>query len=377
MPSTPEQLIVVDGHVDVRPVDGGYAFPVEDARAGGVHAAVVPVKAGLLPRAAGAAAGQAELAATFEAIHRLVAESDGTVELVRSPGQVRRNAERGVFSIILGLQNGRPLADLAALEHWLDRGVAIVDLGFIGDNQWVTSSRPYPYASLPTEADGISHQALDALALLNERGIVVDTAQVSVRARERIIEASTAPVIASHNGLRAQVGQADRTLTDDEVRAVAGTGGLVQVVAFDGYLTPRGDDPVVVADIRELRERFGLPGHRGPADYYALLDEETADWDEQTFSDYFAEYHAKVRNGWPKSDVERLIDSVDHVIGLVGVDHVGIASDFHHGGGITGWLEPSQTANVTAALRRRHSEDDVQRIWGGNLLRVWDEVLGD
>lgn len=372
-PSSPRPLII-DGHVDVRPAGDDYDFPLESAIEGGVHAAVVPVRASRIPRRAAAGTGVDELEKTYAAITRTAAGSGGRAAIATSPEAVVSNAAQGVFSFVLGFQNARPLPDLAAVEAWLDRGIAVFDFGFIGDNQWARSSRPYPSAGVDVDDDGISALGLAAVELLNDRGVVIDTAQVSERARHRIVEASTAPVIASHNGVKARVPGADRAIGDEEIARIADTGGIVQIVAFDGYHRFRGDDPRIVEDIRELRERYGLPGHRGPADYYALLDPETAEWDEETFQDYFREYHAKVRHGWPKTDVSTLVRSVRHVADLVGVDHVGLASDFHHGGGVRGWLDFGDTPNLTAELRKHFSDDEVARIWGGNLLRVWERA---
>ena len=370
---TNQPLIVIDGHTDVTPADDGYDFPIEVARAGGVQAAVVAVRAGKIPAGSPPEAGTAELEATWAGVDRALARDQQGARRAASPDEVRENASAGVFSVIPALQNARPL-DLAALEAWVERGVAIVDFAFIGDNQWVRSSRPYPSASVDTGSPDLGPRTAEAIGVLNRRGVLIDTAQASASARHRIVELSQAPVLASHNGLRATVGQADRTITDEEVRQLAEKGGVVQVVAFDGYLTPRGSHPRVVEEIRELRERFGLPGFTGTQDYYAVLDRQTAAWDADTFDAFFAEYHAKVRHDWPRSDVHKLVEAIDHVVRLVGVDHVGIASDFHHGGGIRGWLDYHGTPTVTAALRERYDEVDVAKIWGGNLLRAWGEA---
>jgi len=367
------RTIVIDGHADLAAdAAGRHTFPLADAIAGGVDAVVVPAHAGLVPRRADPAEYAAELEATYQAVLETAANSGGQAKVAASPEDVERHAAAGVFSLILGFQNARPLAGLDELAQWLDRGVSVFDFGFIGSNQWAESARPYPYAYDPV--DGLSELGRAAVKLLNERGVVIDTAQVSPAARAQILEASTAPVIASHNGLKAKVGETDRTLSDDEVKAIAEAGGLVQIVAFDGYHTARGLDPVTVAGVKALRERFGLPGQYAQSDYYMLLDAETADWDAERFAEYFHEYHAYARHGWPKTDVARFADSIDHVVQLAGVDHVGVASDFHHGGGIAGWLDYTQTPNVTAELARRYSAADVAKIWGGNLLRVWGEA---
>lgn len=366
--------IVIDGHTDLAHADGRYSFSLEAVRQGGLDAAVVPAHVGLVPASAPAGTGADALEATYDAIVDTVERSEGAAALARSPREVRDNASRGVFSFILGFQNARPLRTLDDISRWVDRGVSVFDFGFIGSNQWAASARPYPYASVPGAGEGLSDLALKAIGLLNERGVIVDTAQISPAARKQAIERSKAPVIASHNGLKATGVPVDRAVSDDEIRAIADHGGVVQVVAFDGYLTFRGSDPDNVRDLGEVRERFGLPAHRGAVDYYETLDPETAGWDADKFADYFKAYHAAVRHGWPRSTVSTLADAIDHVIEVAGEDSVGFASDFNHGGGISGWLNHSQTAAVVAELARRHDGETVTKITGGNLLAVWQRV---
>lgn len=366
--------VVLDGHTDVKKVDGVTSLPLEDAIEGGLTAAVVAVRAGKLPTASDGSAGAREHEEFYEAILRTVAESGGRAAVAGSPDAVRENTANGMFSYILGFQNARPLNSLADIERWIDRGVSVFDFGFIGDNQWAKSARPYPHSSTPGDFTGLSGLGREAVALLNERGVVVDMAQVSKDARRQIAELSKAPVVASHNGLRSLVGDADRTIADEEIRAVAATGGVVNIVAFDGYLTARGSHSQVVADIRELREAYGLPAYRSNADYYAVLDPETAEWDEEKFNAYSAEYHRRVRHDWPRSDVNRLVEAVRYVADLVGVDHVGIATDMHHGGGINGWMDYRGTPNVTAALEAAFSPEEVDKVWGENFLRVWGQA---
>lgn len=363
--------VVLDGHTDVKKVDGVYSLPLDDAIAGGLTAAVVAVRAGKLPTAADGSAGAKEHQAFYEAIMRTVDESGGRAALATTPEAVRENTANGVFSYVLGFQNARPLNTLADIERWIERGISVFDFGFIGDNQWAKSARPYPHSSVRGDFIGLSGLGERAVALLNERGVVVDIAQVSKDARRRIVERSAAPVVASHNGLRSLVGDADRTIADDEIKAVAESGGVVNIVAFDGYLTPRGSHPKVVEDIRELREQYGLPAYRSNADYYAVLDPETAEWDEERFNAYSAEYHRRVRHDWPRSGVEKIVEAVSYVAELVGIDHVGIATDFHHGGGINGWMDYTGTPNVTGALEGAFSAEEVDKVWGGNFLRVW------
>ncbi|PJM78765.1 dipeptidase [Bifidobacterium scaligerum] len=368
------ERIVIDGHTDLAQRDGNITFDLSKAAEGGLNAAVVPAHAGLIANTAAAGTGSDELEATYQAIIRTVADSNGKAALARSADEVRSNAANGVFSFILGFQNARPLTTLEDVRRWIDRGVSVFDFGFIGSNQWAQSARPYPYASVPGAEQGLSELALEAIALLNEHGVIVDTAQLSPAARKLALEHSQAPIIASHNGLKSIVGPVDRALSDDEIRQIADQDGLVQVVAFDGYLTFRGSDPDIAKAIGDLRERFGLPRYAGPADYYETLDKETADWDAQKFGDYLKEYHTAVRHGWPHSTVSTLADAIDHVIDVAGADHVGFASDFNHGGGIAGWLNHADTANVVDEIARRHDEQTTAKIVGGNLLAVWQHV---
>ena len=368
-------IIVIDGHTDLAHRDGTYSFSLDNAAKGGLNAAVVPAHAGLTPNSAAPGTGADELDDTYRAIVDTVAESNGAAAIARTPDEVRSNAAHGIFSFILGFQNARPLRTLDDVARWVERGVSVFDFGFIGSNQWAASARPYPYASVPGADGGLSDLALQAIELLNERGVIVDTAQISPAARRAALRHSKAPVIASHNGLKFIGIPVDRAVDDDEIRAIADQGGIVQVVAFDGYLTFRGSDPDNVRELGEVRERFGLPAHRGGQDYYETLDPETNTWDAEKFADYFKAYHAAVRHGWPRSSVSTLADAIDHVIEVAGEDSVGFASDFNHGGGIAGWLDHSQTAAVVEELARRHDERTVAKIAGGNLLAVWQRVI--
>lgn len=367
-------LIVIDGHTDLAQRNGTISFSLSEAEQGGLNAAVVPAHAGLIPNTEAPGSGKDQLEATYQAITSTVEHSGGKAAIARSPEAVRANAAAGVFSFILGFQNARPLQNLDDVTLWINRGVSVFDFGFIGSNQWAQSARPYPYASVPGAENGLSELAVEAIALLNQHGVIVDTAQLSPAAREAALTHSTAPVIASHNGLKSIVGPVDRALSDDEIRRIADQDGLVQVVAFDGYLTFRGSDPDIKQAIGDLRERFGLPRYAGPADYYETLDPETADWDKEKFDDYLKDYHAAVRHGWPHSTVSTLVDAIDHVIDVAGTDHVGFASDFNHGGGIAGWLNHADTANVVEEIARRHDEETTAKIVGGNLLAVWSNV---
>ncbi|RPI60088.1 MAG: membrane dipeptidase, partial [Lysobacterales bacterium] len=138
-------------------------------------------------------------------------------------------------------------------------------------------------------------------------------------------------------------------------------GGVVQIVAFDGYLKRQPEEKA--AATRELRQRVGLAAN---ARLSSLSPEQRAVY-EQGLQD--------IETRWPTATVAELVDHVDYAVKLLGVDHVGIASDFDGGGGITGWADAAETANVTAELEARgYGRGDIAKIWSGNLLRVWQEA---
>jgi membrane dipeptidase len=146
-------------------------------------------------------------------------------------------------------------------------------------------------------------------------------------------------------------------MDDETLLALKADGGVVQVVAYDAYLKQQPDEQA--AALRELRERFGLTA-RPPS---TLSPEERA-----AYGDGLREIQAR----WPPASIVDLVDHVDYAVKLIGIDHVGLSSDFGGGGGVTGWTDATETRNVTAELARRgYSDEDIAKIWSGNLLRVW------
>jgi len=166
-------------------------------------------------------------------------------------------------------------------------------------------------------------------------------------------------VIASHSGV-AGVFVHPRNMDDETLRALRDDGGVIQVVAYDEYLKPRPDEEV--AALRELRDSVGLTERGG---FGALTPEQRARWDDG---------QRAIRERWGAT-VRDFVDHIDYAVKLIGVDHVGISSDFGGGGGIVGWQDASETRNVTAELEKRgYSRADIAKLWSGNLLRVWRDV---
>ena len=170
---------------------------------------------------------------------------------------------------------------------------------------------------------------------------------------------SKAPVIASHSSTSV-LANVPRNMDDEQLEAVKKNGGVVQIVAFDGYV--KAPAPEKLAAIDSLREKLGLT-ERGafrnmPADKRAMYDSEMAN----------------IQKKWPRATVQEFVNHIDHAVKLIGIDHVGISSDFDGGGGVTGWNDASETRNVTIELvKRGYTTEQIRKLWGGNLLRVWGE----
>jgi microsomal dipeptidase-like Zn-dependent dipeptidase len=200
------------------------------------------------------------------------------------------------------------------------------------------------------------------LRKLNEIGIVADVSQLSRAGVLQAVELSNAPVIASHSGIRAIVDH-PRNLSNEELDAIARKGGVVQVVAYSHYVRPTPSDWLALPG--QLAREFGL----SPA------DDPVTKLDPKRFAAYdrrLSAIHARA----PKASLEHYLDSIDYAVKRIGIDHVGLASDFNHGGGVSGWMDSSQSLNVTLELLRRgYTEEQIAKLWGENFLRVWQAVL--
>ena len=224
-----------------------------------------------------------------------------------------------------------------------------------------TPDQPASHSHTPaTEPlhNGLSELGREAIAEMNRVGIMVDVSHAAKSTMLQAVAASKAPVIASHSGARA-VNDHSRNLDDEQLRAIRDNGGVVQCVALASFLKSNAERS---AALDELREEIGL---RGPKSEGISDEERTARW--ETFRQRTGEVDAE----FPPADVAVYCDHIDHIVEVAGIDHVGIGSDFD-GGGV---LPAAESRNVTRELvKRGYSEQDIQKIWSGNLLRVWRAV---
>jgi membrane dipeptidase len=213
---------------------------------------------------------------------------------------------------------------------------------------------------------------------MNRIGIMIDVSHASKESMMQAADLSTAPIIASHSALRALC-DVSRNMDDEQLLTLKKTGGVIQIVAYGGFVkTAKPDSPERAAALSALRNEYNLPEPRGPgpqtragahAALLRLSAEQRAEYEEK-FAAIDEQYP-----GDPAATVKDFVNHIDYAVSLLGIDHVGIASDFDGGGGIAGWNDASETFNVTLELvRRGYGEKQIEKLWGGNLLRVMDEV---
>jgi membrane dipeptidase len=290
----------------------------------------------------------------FEAIHRLAEKMyPQRCELATSPGDVERIAKTGERVIMIGVENGFAIGkDLSNVERFYNLGARYITLSHNGHNDICDSCNPRKkLGDKETEHNGLSEFGKKVVAEMNRLGIIADVSHISVESFHDLIEVSKAPIIASHSGCRA-LADHPRNLNDEQLKALARNGGVIQVVALGGFL--RLGSSQRRKAISDLREE---------------LDEERIKIEQ--FLEGMKEIDAK----YPSVSLSNFVDHIDHAVKVAGIEHVGIGTDFDGGGGIAGFNDHSEALNVTIELvRRGYSEEDISKIWGANFLRVWREV---
>jgi membrane dipeptidase len=280
------------------------------------------------------------------------------ISLATSTKQVQELFNKDKTVALIGVENPYPIGlDLSVLDKYYDLGARYVSLTHNGHSQFADSN--VPKGDEPEVLyNGLNKRGRALVKKLNDLGIMVDVSHSSKKSMLDAVRLSKVPVIASHSALRALCDH-PRNLDDEQLMALKKNRGVLQVVAFSTYLKPKS-----VAREKaelELNKKYGiaLNFYRG---YSALSDEKKYSYGHELDA---------IRLKYPHATVADFVDHIDYAVEKMGIDHVGIASDFDGGGGLDDWRDASETLNVTAELvRRGYSFSDIQKIWGSNLLRV-------
>jgi membrane dipeptidase len=308
----------------------------------------------------------------FNAIHRLVERiAPDKIELALTSADVRRISAAGKKVALIGVENGYSIGeDVGRVKEFYDRGARYLSLTHNGHSQLSDS---HTGERDGWKWNGLSPLGQAVLAEMNRVGLMVDVSHPSKASMMQSLALSKAPIIASHSALRALC-DISRNMDDEQLLALKKNGGVIQVVAYGSFVKmPKPDSPERATALAALRREFNLPElprrGSGRAALAQLSPARRAEYDSK-----LAEIDKKYP-GDPASTVKDFIDHIDYAVKLIGIDHVGIASDFEGGGGVSGWNDASETFNVTLELvRRGYTEEQIEKLWGGNLLRVMDEV---
>jgi membrane dipeptidase len=297
----------------------------------------------------------------FDAIRRMTYElCPDRIELAYTADDVERIHGAGRLVAAIGIENGYVIGeDLSLLEKYHALGARYMTLTHNGHNAIGDSWRPGSWEQ-GFRHNGLSPFGERVVAEMNRLGIMVDIAHVSKATMLHAARVSRAPVMSSHSSVRA-IATTERNMDDEMMRALAATGGVMHTTALASFV--KDVPPQRTAAQAALREEFGIGADRRVQD---LSDSERARYDARM---------AEIAARWPSATLQDYVDHIDYAVRLIGIDHVGISSDFDGGGGVPGWNDASETFNVTLELvRRGYSEEDIRKLWGGNLLRVWREV---
>ena len=373
-----ERVITIDTHVDIPPYFGTDAYDPLRAKPPGQQVDLPGMEQGGLDAAffiifvaqrertpAAYARAMADALVKHAAIRRMTdIDYPDRIGLALTAADVRRLHGEGRRIALIGIENGFSIGrNLDLLDVQYGFGARYLGLVHNGHNDLGDSAVPNAARNeREAEHGGLSELGRAAIRRANELGMMVDVSHASAKTTLDAIEASRAPVIASHSAVNG-VYPHPRNLSDEALLAIRDNGGVVQIVALGAYLRPTSPEKraLMLALYRDL-------GIGAGADFSRMPDAQR---------DRFYAGMGEIMRTPPRASVNDLVDHIDYATGLIGIDHVGIASDFNGGGGIEGWDNASETPNVTVELvSRGYTEEQIARIWGGNLLRVMEAVEG-
>jgi membrane dipeptidase len=299
----------------------------------------------------------------IDSIEAQVTKYAGDIAICRTAAEAEQIVAEGKIAAFIGIENGVAISnDLENLQYFHDRGVRYMTLTHTSSSDWCISS-----ADTAPAFHGLTDFGREVITTMNELGIIVDISHASVSAVEEVLKVTTDPVIASHSCVHA-ICPHDRNLTDEQIRAVAANGGMIGINFYGGYLAPGNmwtqlSDSIFKshkAEIDSLREVYQEDRDARYAAMQPIFDEVETELDKLNIS------------------VATVVDHIDHIVALVGPDHVGLGSDFDGVFGLPqGLKDCSMVPNITKELLARgYSEEDIMKILGGNFMRVFRQVCG-
>ncbi len=310
---------------------------------------------------------------SFEGIHRMTTVlAPSQIEFARSVADVKRIYAKGKKVALIGVENAYPLGDekfaIQRVKQFYERGARYMSLAHQGHSQLSDSNTG---EAIGWKWNGLSPLGKQVVSEMNKWGIMVDVSHPSKESMMQTLAITKAPIIASHSSVRALC-DVSRNMDDEQLLALKANNGVIQIVGFNSYL--KTDSAERRAALKAIRDEFQLPNNvsaqglrRGPVGGFS---EEQRQVILKRFDDVDAKFPPPTR-----ANVQDLVNHIDYAVKKIGIDHVGISSDFDGGGGIDGWNHAGETFNVTLELvRRGYTEVQIGKLWSGNLLRVMEAV---
>jgi membrane dipeptidase len=324
-------------------------------RKGGLDAVFFAVFTSQGPRTAdGNAKVKAKAEVIFDSIDAATSRNSAICGIATTPKEAYKLVKQNKSVVFIGVENGYPIGnDLSNVKHFYDRGARYITLCHTKNNDICSSSTD------TANTVGLSNFGKQVVREMNRLGMMIDISHASDQSFYDVINLSKAPVIASHSCSRALCDN-PRNMTDDMLRALAANNGVVQMCILSDYVKKPLPYPERDSAKAAVRKKYN--------NFQDLKDEQwdaaSADW--HSIDDKFPE---------PLANVSDVVDHIDHMVKIAGIDHVGIGTDFDGGGGVEGCKDVSQMGNITLELvKRGYSEKDIKKIWGGNLMRVMEDV---
>lgn len=289
---------------------------------------------------------------TLQALSR----NTNMAELAKSSDDLNRISNKDKTAIYFGMENGFPLAkNISRIKEFYDLGIRYITLAHSSNNDICDSSTD----PVGPEHNGVSEYGKKVIEEMNSLGVIIDVSHISDKAFYDVIELSKAPVMASHSSVRS-ICDHQRNMNDEMIKRLAGNGGVIQICILGNYIRNADTTSMNYIKREELRLKYNNWQYKND-------DERKAAW---------AEWDAINRN-FPEElpTIAEAVDHIDYVVNLVGVDYVGIGSDFDGGGGLADCVDVADFPKITKELiKRGYSEEDIFKIWGGNFLRVFKGV---
>jgi membrane dipeptidase len=291
----------------------------------------------------------------FKAIHTNIDKNSSMAGIATTPDDAYRLMKEGRIAAYIGVENGYPIGkDISRVKQYYDLGARYITLAHTKNNDICDSSTDPDGA----ENDGLSAFGMEVVKEMNRLGMMIDISHISDKSFYDVLKITNAPVLASHSSCRALCGS-PRNLSDDMLLALKENGGVIQICILGNYLKTPDPNPELDAKLKDLKNKYG--------EWDALSD--------SVKKVAHKEYKKILKTYEKPATVKDVVDHIDHVVQVIGIDYVGIGTDFDGGGGVDGCRTASDMKNITIELLRRgYSKKDIAKIWGGNIMRVLGKV---